>query len=188
MNEQEWVSRVVELVSPLLEKQDQSLKISQGEKLTYAFEIRSYSASNGNLPDISAYETDILITEHTEAGTWKPRVVIEAKIESVTTHDSITYSQKAFTHKQVHPYLRYGIILGNRMHYPLPGRLYRHGAYFDFMLSWKGFEPQENELDNLMYLIVEEVKASRQLEEILYSSRKKEREHYTMLHRPLRLN
>ncbi|GAI54911.1 unnamed protein product, partial [marine sediment metagenome] len=57
---------------------------------------------------------------------------IEGKINSVTTHGAITYSQKASTHKNVHPYLRYGILLGNRKHYPLPGRLFRHGAYFDF--------------------------------------------------------
>ncbi|GAB4286004.1 MAG: hypothetical protein Kow0081_4020 [Candidatus Dojkabacteria bacterium] len=65
---------------------------------------------------------------------------IEAKINSVTTHDAITYSQKAQTHKNVHSYLRYGILIGNRKDYALPGRLFRHGQHFDFMLSWKSFE------------------------------------------------
>ncbi len=44
---------------------------------------------------------------------WKPRVVVEAKLGKVTTNDAITYSQKASTHRAVHPYLRYGIMLGD---------------------------------------------------------------------------
>ena len=30
---------------------------------------------------------------------WKPRVVVEAKLGSITTHDAITYNQKAATHR-----------------------------------------------------------------------------------------
>ena len=117
----------------------------------------------------------------------EPRIIIEGKLGSVTTHDAITYSQKALTHKNVHPYLRYGIILGNRKHYPLPGRLFRHGAYFDFMLSWKAFEPTYIEMDWLISIIVEEVEASRNLDEILFNSRNPNRVNYTLLHRPLKL-
>jgi len=47
------------------------------------------------------------------------------------------------------PYLRYGIFLGKRDHYPLPGRLFRHGAHFDFMLSWRGYEPDPSEWKSL---------------------------------------
>ena len=50
------------------------------------------------------YETDILIFEKFDKKRWKPRIIIETKINSVTTHDAITYSQKAQTHKYVHPY------------------------------------------------------------------------------------
>lgn len=187
MNEKEWVARVVELLDPLLKEYDENLSISQGTKLTYAYEIRNYEPDGENT-DISKYETDLLVTENQEDGSWKPRLVIEAKVNSVTTHDAITYSQKAFAHKQVHPYLRYGIIIGNRKHHPLPGRLFRHGAYFDFMLSWRKYEPEEAELKALLTLVIEEVEASRKLEEILYSSRKSDRERYTMLHRPLKLS
>jgi len=183
MNENEWVAHVIDLTRPLLQTYNKNLRVHQGQKLTYALEIRSYSEVN--LTDFSAYETDILITEQLEDGSWKPRVVVEVKINRVTTHDAITYSEKSLKHKHIHPYLRYGIVLGNRKHYPLPGRLYRNGAYFDFMLSWVKFEPQNNELDDLVNILIEEVKASRKLEEILYSSRKRNREHYTVLHRPL---
>lgn len=114
-------------------------------------------------------------------------VVIEAKIDSVTTHDSITYSQKAQTHKNVHPYLRYGILIGNRAHYPLPGRLFRHGQHFDFMVSWKAFEAEKEEWTNLMEILKLEIKASKALEEVIFNSRSKNREKYTILHRPLNL-
>lgn len=83
-------------------------------------------------------QTDLSIVEHIDAERWTPRVVVEAKLGSVTTHDAITYSEKAATHRSVHPYLRYGIMLGEREHHPLPGRLYRHGAQFDFMVSFRG--------------------------------------------------
>jgi hypothetical protein len=72
---------------------------------------------------------------------WKPQIIIEGKLNSVTTHDTITYSQKAATHRNVHPFLRlrYVILIGNRKYFPLLGRLFRHRAHFDFML-WLGIK------------------------------------------------
>jgi hypothetical protein len=69
--------------------------------------------------------------------------------------------------------------------YPLPGRLFRHGAYFDFMLSWEGFKPLENEWKNFLKIIKSEIKYSEQLEEILFKSRSKNRKHYTILQKRL---
>ena len=85
------------------------------------------------------------------------------------------------------PYLRCGILLGNQKHYPLPGRLFRHGAYFDFMLSWKAFKPSEDEWKNFLKIIKREIKYSKQLEEILFNSRSKNHKRYTILHMPLYL-
>lgn len=118
---------------------------------------------------------------------WKPRVVIETKLKSVTTHDAITYSQKAQAHKNVHPYLRYGILIGNRESSPLPGRLFRHGQNFDFMLSWKTLHADKHEMKRLIEIINMEIQSSKTLDEILFNSRSKERDKYTALHRPLRL-
>ena len=187
MDEQEWVSLVRARLAPLLGDHVPPLMIDQGIRLAYASEIRAYEQAKPIKRDLSRYQTDLLVRETLEDGGWKPRVVIEAKLRSVTTHDAITYSEKALNHKKVHPYLRYGIILGNRRHYPLPGRLYRHGAYFDFMVSWHFHEPSGAELQRLCDLVFEEVRASRDLEDILYSSRKPDRRRFTFLHRPLRL-
>ena len=131
------------------------------------------------------YETDILVYELTTVTNWTPRVVIEAKISRISTHDSITYSNKAQTHKNVHPYLRYGILIGNMKNDPLPGRLFRHGQQFDFMLSWKSFDATNEEWNNLIDILRLEVKASQSLEEIIFNSRSSNRERYTVLHKPL---
>ena len=187
MNEIEWAKSVQTLINNQLEKRDPTLTMKQGAQLPYTSEIRLYHDQLPVTYDAISYETDLLLIESTSDGKWKPRVVIETKIVKVTTHDAITYSEKAFTHKRVHPYLRYGILLGDRKQYPLPGRLFRHGLYFDFMLSWaeEVASPQENQ--DLLDVLLDEVDASRCLEEMLYNSRSSSRKRYVVLHKPLRL-
>jgi len=187
MTEKEWMEEVKER----LEKEESFLKkkifFSTGKRVPYSFEVLSYLNDKPEGKKIIRYETDLLVFQKIDNENWKPRIIIEGKINSVTTHDAITYSQKASSHKNVHPYLRYGILLGNRKHYPLPGRLYRHGAYFDFMLSWKAFEPTEEEWRDFLDIINNEIEYSEQLEEILFHSHSKNRKHYTILHRSLYL-
>jgi hypothetical protein len=188
INENQFMALVLNRINAeLIKRGINEITTSQGSKLPYAYEILSYdNGTPAEINDIS-YETDLLVYETTNDQKWKPRVVIEGKLGSVTTHDAITYSQKALTHKNVHPYLRYGILLGDRKHYPLPGRLFRHGAYFDFMLSSRSTELSADELEDLVSLIIEEVEASRNLEEILYNSRNPNRKKFTLLHKPLKL-
>ena len=76
-------------------------------------------------------------------------------------------------------------MLGNRRNYPLPGRLYRHGAQFDFMISFQACIPSKSEMTAFTSLLRAEIKASRTLERILYESRKRGRDRYTVLHRRL---
>lgn len=144
MTEKAWVESTMSLISERMRAADSSLRLYCGSKLSYAHEIREYTGKEPSLQNTVEYETDVLITEVIADNVWKPRVVIEAKLK-VHTHDAITYSEKAATHKRVHPYLRYGILIGDRKHYPLPGRLFRHGAYFDFMLSWTAMMPSQSE-------------------------------------------
>ncbi|MGB3717729.1 MAG: hypothetical protein WA996_25180 [Candidatus Promineifilaceae bacterium] len=187
MNENEWVSLIVERLRPHLIEDVSGLNVSQGHRLPYAEEITRYHGDDALDHHTMSYQTDILITESIEGSGWIPRLIIEAKVESVTTHDAITYSQKAAAHKSIHPYLRYGIILGKRQHYPLPGRLFRHGAHFDFMLSFVDYEPTEVELIRLRDIVQKEIDASRTLEEMIFKSRSPDRARYTFLYRPLRL-
>jgi len=114
-------------------------------------------------------------------------MIIEAKFLNITTHDAITYNQKAQSHKTITPFFRYGIIIGNRQHYPLPGHLFRHGANFDFMFSFQKEELSTVEKTTFSKLIERELLYSQQLEEILLNSRRKNRKHYFVLQKELRL-
>jgi hypothetical protein len=187
MNELQWVKTVQELIGKFFVAQHPHLEVIQSASLPYANEVLEYKGATPKALKPITYETDLLIIERTTTEVWKPRIVIEGKVESVTTHDAITYSEKAFAHKRVHPYLRYGILLGHRKHYPLPGRLFRHGLYFDFMASWVAYEPTPTELKDLLDMLLDEVEASRNLEEMLYQSRSYNRKQYVVLHKPLRL-
>ena len=188
MREVEWIKTFAPTVEVRLHLDDKSLAVFTGRKLPYANEIRAYKKTDIHKSDFMAYETDLLITENIKDGIWVPRVIVEAKFRgSITTHDAITYSHKAFTHRQVHPYLRYGILIGDRKHYPLPGRLFRHGTQFDFMLSWVGSTPTEEEMSDFVDILVKEVHASRTMQEIIFDSRKKSRTHYTVLHKELKV-
>ncbi len=188
MKEIEWVKMIAPKIEDRLVKQRPGLLVLTGKKLPYANEIRSYKNERINRSDFMGYETDLLIIESSGDGIWKPRVVVEVKIRgSISTHDAITYSHKAFTHRQVHPYLRYGILIAERKHYPLPGRLFRHGTQFDFMLSWVGSEPNETEISKTTDLLIKEFDASQAMEEFIFDSRKPGRKHYTVLHRELKV-
>ena len=97
MRETEWVELVAKTVKPELTVLGQSLDVQAQVKIAYGYEIRAYR--NEQEPDTEAIEfaTDFIVVEDTDGG-WKPRVVVEAKVSGDTTHDAITYSQKAASH------------------------------------------------------------------------------------------
>jgi len=139
-----------------------------GFRLPYANEILSYKS--GSIESLSRnsppYETDLLIRDvNAKANSWIPRVVIEFKFGQVTTHDALTYSAKAFTHKHVHPYLRYGTIIGGFD--KIPPRLVRHGVYFDFIAVWNKAEPSNEEWQDLTEILSSEVLGSRRMQQLL---------------------
>lgn len=188
MSEREWVQWLQNRLQPALEKcgdKDWRVEVCFGEKLAYAHEIMTYHENGGNVSRAAKYETDVLIYDINSANDWIPRVVLECKVGSVTTHDALTYSTKAATHKHVHPYLRYGILIG-AFDTALPGRLIRHGAYFDFMMVWQAEEPSEKEWSGLTDLLADEIEASRTLQTLL-TDRTRSRKRFRLLHRPLRL-
>jgi hypothetical protein len=187
MNEKEWVKTIVHRMETSLHEFDNNLRVIDGLRLPYSNEILSYIDNVPEKQNFIGYETDILIFEQLNEKEWKPRIIIETKINSVTTHDAITYSQKSQTHKNVHPYLRYGILIGNMENKSLPGRLFRHGQHFDFMQSWERFKPKDKEWSMLIKVLKMEYEASLTLEEIIFNSRSRNRKKYSLLHRPLRL-
>lgn len=184
MRENEWTKNIKELLAGT--DVGENIYFDTLSKVPYAQEILSYDLDFvADRQGAISFETDLLIYEKTEV--IKPRVIIEAKCKTVSSHDAITYSYKAQAHKNVTPYLRYGIMLGNRRHYPLPGRLFRHGTNFDFMISFKGYKLTTEEQGAFVDLIKKEIKYSRQIEEMMYESRSKDRMKYFLLQKELKL-
>ena len=184
MREVEWVESIAEHLRRSRLGRSTGIGIRTGLRLAYGHEIAGYRKDRADVRT-STFQTDLVVLEYDSAGDWKPRVVVEAKIDSITTHDAITYSQKANEHRSVYPYLRYGVMLGNRKNHPLPGRLYRHGTQFDFMISFVGTRLTRTESKGLGELLSEEIEASRLLEKLLYESRKRGRDRYWLFRRRL---
>ncbi|NLM44564.1 MAG: hypothetical protein GX201_11230 [Clostridiales bacterium] len=184
MRENEWTDSIKELLQAA--DFDENIYFDTLNKIPYAQEILSYDLSfKKNKENTMLFETDLLVYEKDKS--IKPRIIIEAKVNNISTHDAITYSYKAQTHKNVTPYLRYGIMMGNRKHYPLPGRLFRHGTNFDFMISFRGFILSDEEKVAFIELIKQEISYSRKIEKMIYDSRYKNRKHYYILQKKLHL-
>lgn len=114
----------------------------------------------------SAFQTDLCIFEKKSEEVSIPRVVMEFKTR-ITTHDVLTYSAKATKHKQVYPYLRYGIVASSET--AVPGRLFTHNESLDFCATVSGLEGQELS-DFFASLLAAEVESSRRLEAIAFGS------------------
>ena len=186
--EQEWTKLLASRINESLPfKMDGSWRARAvaAKRLAYANEIVMYRADEAKHHS-PGYQTDILVFDENAQDEWIPRIVIECKVGSVTTHDALTYSTKAATHKHVHPYLRYGILVANFGN-ALPGRLIRHGAYFDFMMTWAGVEPTQNEWTCLSKLLNDELQASRDLQRLFSGKHGKNPKTFSVLHRKLRL-
>lgn len=187
MKENDWTKSICEL----LQKQDlgDNIYIDVLKKIPYAFEISSFNrdweVESENFRETS-FETDMVIYEK-YSDRIVPRVIIESKVGTVSTHDAITYSHKAMYHKNVIPFVRYGIMLGARETYPLPGRLFRHGTNFDFLFSFVDYLPSEKEVSTFVEMVKKEITYSRQFEEILTNSRSRNRKRYYMLQKEFHL-
>ena len=187
-SERQWVHDFINRLDVDLGKmRGVVVRATDGTRLAYACEVQQYAADNTPIIDTTKYETDILIADHNSDGSWIPRVVVECKLRRISTHDALTYSAKAATHRAVHPYLRYGFLAGGRKHFAIPPRLVRHGEHFDFLLTWSGVRPSLTEWKLLVAVLKEEIKTSRKLQGILQENRSKARRKYTCIQSSLRM-
>lgn len=189
MTEKEWAKQVQAALQKMVDgfqrDTDTRIEVREGFRLAYACEVTHYEGSEARA-STTAFQTDLLVAEIEDGmGSWKPRVVIELKLGEPTTHAAITYSQKAATHKAVHPYLRYGVLIGSVK--ALSGRFFRHGENFDFMASWQSEVPDNGEQKVFAAMLAEEIEASRAMERLLFNTRSQDRQRYSLLHRKLEL-
>jgi hypothetical protein len=110
-----------------------------------------------------AFQTDLCIFLRKENDKKIPKIVIEFK-NALTTHDIITYSNKARRHKQVYPYLRYGLISYNIS--TIPKRFFLHNESLDFYLALK--DHSNNIEVVLLDLIEKELEISSILESTIF--------------------
>ena len=137
MNEKEFTEIIQEFLQKSLENHD----ILISENLVYNVVIDehgNYNPKNPKKPTRGnfAFQTDLLIKQNDI-----PLVVIEIKLGRFTTHDVITYSSKALKHKEVYPYLRYGLVIGASSN--IQNRFFTHNVGFDFSLALKNTEVEE---------------------------------------------
>jgi hypothetical protein len=93
-----------------------------------------------------------------------PRVVLEFKA-GISTHDVLTYSAKARKHKQVYPYLRYGVVVSHES--VVPHRFFIHNEALDFFAALKNTEKKRLG-DFFSRLIKREVETSQRMERIAF--------------------
>ena len=86
-----------------------------------------------------------------------PLVVIEVKFGRPTTHGILTYSAKATKHKEIYPYLRYGLVIGEVK--KIAKRFFTHNSGFDFAVA---VEKPES-LSAVTEIIEQQLQASERL-------------------------
>ena len=109
-----------------------------------------------------AFQTDILIKNDRV-----PLVVIETKFGGFSTHDILTYSTKAMKHKEVYPYIRYGLVVGGRD--KIDRKFFIHNSGFDFAVA---MGTTQDDLRELVEIVRKQIHAAELMLDIL----KKEKE------------
>ena len=164
-----------------------NVKVNKDENLIYKVIVNivngnlKFEPSNPRRPRRGnyAFQTDLLISgiisnnsENKDISL--PLVAIEVKYknkkkkyESVTTHNILTYSTKAQKHKEVYPYLRYGLVIGGMN--KIPKRFFTHNIGFDFAYALNSID-DSNSVKDLANIVKQQVKSACLLLNILQGS------------------
>ena len=144
------------------------LSVQRGAALLYQVTVDNQLTITVNVKrptrGSSAFQTDLCIFEKKSDEVTIPRIVMEFKTH-ISTHDVLTYSAKASKHKQVYPYLRYGIVASSET--AVPGRLFTHNESLDFCATVSGLKGKKLS-DFFATLLTAEVESSRRLEAIAF--------------------
>ncbi|MGD0029492.1 MAG: hypothetical protein ABSC91_11195 [Candidatus Bathyarchaeia archaeon] len=160
MNEKQFRDELHEL----LKKRILGYNVVKGENLLYKLMIDSHGKLQPESKALTdpkrgqlAFQTDILVKNDKV-----PLVVVELKVGGFSTHDVLTYSTKAIKHKEVYPYLRYGLVIGEKR--KIDKRFFTHNMGFDFAVAIGNTKDNGEEL---VEIIKEQLRASECMLEIL---------------------
>jgi len=167
MNEDQFVAQVTQIAKKILPEDYVPV---QKANLYYQIIVDNNLDVKVNLKEpargSSAFQTDLCIFLK-KGDVLLPKVVFEFK-NDISTHDVITYSNKARRHKQIYPYLRYGLISYSLS--TIPKRFFIHNEGLDFYLTIK---EHVNNLETVFKsLIEEEVEISNVLESTMFGHKK----------------
>lgn len=141
------------------------LSIERGASLLYQVTVDNRLTVRVNprrpMRGHSAFQTDLCIFEEVEEDVRLPRVVLEFKA-TMGTHDVLTYSAKARKHKQIYPYLRYGIIVGREQ--KVAAKFFIHNESLDFCCAAATYIAESTLGAMLEDLILAEIRSSKVLE------------------------
>lgn len=170
--ESPFVAIAQDVASSILEK---PFRVARGAPLLYEIrvnnnlEVVSQEQVRNPKRGASAFQTDLCVFEDKTSDVSIPRVVIEFKT-SITTHGVLTYSAKAMRHKQIYPYLRYGVLAsGERI---VPGRVFTHNDGLDFFAAVANLGSDEFK-EFFASLLQAEIASSQRLEAIAFGAVKK---------------
>lgn len=172
-----WTLKICDLLKKELD--NNRYEIVCFEKIPYSVFINSYSESNTNI-DIKRYEVDLLIKEK-RGNLSIPKLIIESKYKKITTHDTITYSNKAKAHKDLYSGLRYGLMIGNSDELGVSPRIVGHGDNFDFMFVFSEDTPNEKEWNLFVDVIKRNLEISNKLESIISEKNTKNKVRYSCI-------
>lgn len=175
--ENPWTLKICDLLKKELD--NNKYEVACFEKIPYSVFINSYSENNANI-DIMRYEVDLLIKE--KRGNYSiPKLIIESKYGEITTHDTITYSNKAKAHKDLYSGLRYGLMIGNSNELGVSPRIINHGDNFDFIFVFKSDTPSDKEWALFVDIIKRNLDISNKLENIISGKKNKDKVRYSCI-------
>jgi len=132
MNETEFKRKLKEKLEKRLQN-DYTLK--ENENLIYKiivdknFGYKPIDPKNPKRGDF-AFQADLVIVKRESN---LPLVVIETKYGGFSTHDVLTYSTKALKHKEIYPYIRYGLVVVEKD--KIDNKFFIHNVGFDFAVA-----------------------------------------------------
>ena len=168
MTEKELAQTLMAGISGILPA---NCRVEQHRNLLYQIHVDTNLEFVGNPKNPSrghsAFQTDLCIFEDIKREVQLPRVVIEVK-KGISTHDVITYSAKARRHKNVYPYLRYGLFIVELD--TVPSRFFTHNEALDFAVGYRAWSSKKEQKDLLKSLVRSEVRASKRLQELTFGT------------------
>jgi len=143
MNETEFREKLLEKLQK--ELKDYEVEVEKNKNLIYRVIVNEKFSFEPNTPrepkrGSHAFQTDLLITSSKDDSL--PLVVIETKYEGFSTHDVLVYSTKAQRHKEIYPYLRYGLVVGGVN--KITNKFFTHNIGFDFAYALKSTDDSES--------------------------------------------